>query len=98
PALTEADTGVTVGQASGIALESAGVAILKDDLRLISTLIDSSSKCFSVIRQNLFWAFAYNLIALPLAVTGVLHPIISALLMATSSLVVVSNSLRLKKT
>lgn len=98
PALTEADTGVTVGQASGIALESAGVAILKDDLRLISTLIDSSSTCFSVIRQNLFWAFAYNLIALPLAVTGVLHPIISALLMATSSLVVVSNSLRLKKT
>ncbi|EAT59954.1 heavy metal translocating P-type ATPase [Chlorobium ferrooxidans] len=98
PALTEADTGVTVGQASGIAIESAGVAILKDDLRLINTLLDSSSKCFSVIRQNLFWAFAYNLTALPLAVTGVLHPIISALLMATSSLVVVSNSLRLKKT
>jgi len=97
PALTEADTGVTVGQASGIALESAGVAILKDDLRLIDTLIESSSKCFSVIRQNLVWAFSYNLIALPLAVTGALHPIISALLMATSSLVVVSNSLRLRK-
>ena len=51
---------------------------------------------FSIIRQNLVWAFSYNLIALPLAVSGVLHPIISALLMVTSSLVVVSNSLRLK--
>ncbi len=96
PALTEADTGVTLGHASGIALESASVAILKDDLRLINTLMESSSKCFSIIRQNLLWAFSYNLIALPLAVSGVLHPIISALLMVTSSLVVVSNSLRLK--
>jgi Cu2+-exporting ATPase len=97
PALTEADIGVTLGHASGIALESASVAILNDDLRLINTLIQSSSRCFSIIRQNLVWAFSYNLIALPLAVTGVLHPIISALLMVVSSLVVVSNSLRLKK-
>ena len=97
PALTEADIGVTLGHASGIALESASVAILGDNLRLINTLIKSSSQCFSIIRQNLFWAFSYNLIALPLAVSGVLHPIISALLMVTSSLVVVSNSLRLKK-
>ena len=96
PALTEADTGVTLGHASGIALESASVAILKDDLRLINTLMESSSKCFSIIRQNLVWAFSYNLIAMPLAVSGVLHPIISALLMVTSSLVVVSNSLRLQ--
>ena len=95
-ALTEADTGVTLGHASGIALESARVAILKDDLQLINTLMESSSKCFSIIRQNLVWAFSYNLIALPLAMSGVLHPIISALLMVTSSLVVVSNSLRLQ--
>ena len=96
PALTEADTGVTLGHASGIALESASVAILNDDLRLINTLMESSTKCFSIIRQNLLWAFSYNLIALPLAVSGVLHPIISALLMVISSLVVVSNSLRLQ--
>ena len=96
PALTEADIGVTLGHASAIALESASVAILNDDLRLINTLVTSSSQCFSIIRQNLVWAFSYNLIALPLAVSGVLHPIISALLMVTSSLVVVSNSLRLK--
>ncbi len=97
PALTEANIGVTLGHASAIALESASVAILKDDLRLIETLIESSSLCFSIIRQNLVWAFSYNLIALPLAMTGALHPIIAALLMVTSSLVVVSNSLRLKK-
>ena len=97
PALTEADIGVTLGHASGIALESASVAILNDDLRLINTLIKSSSRCFSIIRQNLVWAFSYNFIALPLAMSGVLHPIISALLMVVSSLVVVSNSLRLKK-
>jgi len=97
PALTETDIGVTLGHASGIALESASVAILKDDLMLINTLIKSSSRCFSIIRQNLVWAFSYNLIALPLAVSGVLHPIISAMLMVVSSLVVVSNSLRLKK-
>ena len=96
PALTEADIGITLGNASGIALESASVAILNDDLRLINTLMESSFKCFSIIRQNLVWAFSYNFIALPLAVTGVLHPIISALLMVTSSLVVVSNSLRLQ--
>ncbi len=96
PALTEAETGDTLGHASGIALESASVAILNDDLRLINTLMESSMKCFSIIRQNLLWAFSYNLIELPLAVSGVLHPIISALLMVISSLVVVSNSLRLQ--
>jgi len=96
PALTEADIGVTLGQASGIALESASVAILNNDLRLINTLTESSSHCFSIIRQNLVWAFSYNLIALPLAVSGLLHPIVSALLMVISSLVVVSNSLRLR--
>ena len=90
--------GIATGRhaCSAIALDSASVAILNDDLRLINTLIKSSSRCFSIIRQNLVWAFSYNLIALPLAVSGVLHPIISALLMVTSSLVVVSNSLRLK--
>ncbi|WP_256372353.1 heavy metal translocating P-type ATPase [Chlorobaculum sp. 24CR] len=97
PALTEADTGVTFGTATGIAIESAGVTIMTDDLELLGTLLAHSRKCFAVIRQNLAWAFGYNLVAVPLAVTGMLHPIVSALLMATSSLVVVSNSLRLRK-
>jgi len=66
------------------------------DRRIESYAENFGQQCFSIIRQNLVWAFSYNLIALPLAVSGVLHPIISALLMVTSSLVVVSNSLRLK--
>ncbi|WP_287372546.1 heavy metal translocating P-type ATPase [Prosthecochloris sp.] len=97
PALTEADTGVTLGHASDIALESAGVVIIKDNLNLIASLIDGSRRCFAIIRQNLFWAFSYNLIALPLAIGGYLHPIMSAFLMASSSLVVVANALRLRK-
>jgi Cu2+-exporting ATPase len=96
PALMEADTGVTFGTATAIAIESAGVTILSDDLRLLGTLFVHSRRCFSVIRQNLAWAFGYNMVAVPLAVSGMLHPIVSALLMATSSLVVVANSLRLK--
>ena len=97
PALTEADTGVSLGHASDIALESAGVVIMQDNLKLVWTLIDGSRRSFSIIRQNLFWAFSYNLVALPLAVAGYLHPIMSALLMAVSSLVVVGNALRLRK-
>jgi len=97
PALTEADTGVSLGHASDIALESAGVVIMRDDLALVADLVRGSKRCFSVIRQNLFWAFSYNVVALPLAVAGFLHPIVSALLMACSSLVVVGNALRLRK-
>jgi len=65
---------------------------------LIDTLLGHSKKCFTVIRQNLLWAFLYNLGALPLAISGMLHPIVSAILMASSSLIVVGNSLRLQKT
>lgn len=97
PALTEADTGVSLGHASDIALESAGAVIMRDDLALVADLVRGSRRCFSVIRQNLFWAFSYNVVALPLAVAGFLHPIVSALLMACSSLVVVGNALRLRK-
>ena len=96
PALTEADTGVTFGTATGIAIESAGVTILNDDLGMLAELFSGSRSTFRVIRQNLAWAFGYNLVAVPLAVSGMLHPIVSALLMAMSSLVVVGNSLRLK--
>lgn len=96
PALTESDTGLTLGSATGIAIESAGAAILNDDLRMVVALLNHSRKTFAIIRQNLAWAFGYNLLALPLAMSGMLHPIVSALLMATSSLVVVGNSLRLR--
>ncbi len=95
PALTEADAGVAIGSATDIAIESADVVLMRNDLSLVPHLIRTSRRILSVIKQNLFWAFSYNLIAIPLAVAGMIHPIISAAFMATSSLLVVGNSLRL---
>lgn len=97
PALTEADAGIATGGATDIAVESAGAVMMRKDLNLIIDLIKISKKTFSIIRQNLFWAFSYNIIAIPLAVSGKIHPIISAISMAVSSLIVVGNSLRLRK-
>ncbi len=95
PSLTEADVGVAVGRATDIALESSDVVIMKKQLNALSELLLLSRKTMRIIKENLFWAFSYNFIAIPLAVTGTLHPIVAALSMAISSLVVVSNSLRL---
>lgn len=95
PSLVEADLGVTFDRAVDIALENADVVIINPDINSIIKLLDLAKGVGSVIKQNLFWAFSYNLIAIPFAVSGLLHPIISAMLMATSSLAVVGNSLRL---
>jgi Cu2+-exporting ATPase len=95
PALVEADAGVAIGNATDIAMESADVVLMRNDLRLLPEMIRVSRKTLSVIKLNLFWAFSYNLIAIPLAVSGKIHPIISAAFMALSSLIVVGNSLRL---
>ena len=97
PALTEAAVGVAMGRGTDIAMESADAVLLRDDLRLVPYFIKLSRKASSIIRQNIFWAFFYNVVALPLAVMGILHPIIAAAAMASSSLVVVGNSLRLRK-
>jgi len=97
PALIEAQLGAAIGKATDIALESADVVLMKNDLRSVVDVIRLSRRSFSVIRQNLLWAFSYNIVAIPLAVSGLLHPIMSALLMASSSLIVVGNSLRLRR-
>ena len=97
PALTEADVGLAMGRGTDIALESADAVLMRDDLLLVPRFLAISKKTMRVIRQNLFWAFSYNAVAIPLAVSGRLHPIASAALMAASSLVVVGNSLRLRK-
>ena len=97
PALTEAAVGVAMGRGTDIAMESALVVLLRDDLRLVPYFISLSRRSFRIIRQNIFWAFFYNIVALPLAVAGMLHPIVAAAAMAASSLVVVGNSLRIKK-
>jgi Cu2+-exporting ATPase len=95
PALAEADVGVAMGRGTGVAIETAGATLMTEELRLLPAFLTLSAATLRVIRQNLFWAFSYNLVALPLAAAGRLHPIAAAGFMAGSSLIVVGNSLRL---
>ncbi len=98
PALIQADVGIAMGRATDIALESSDMVLMQNDLRLAPEAIVLSKRIYAIIRQNLFWAFIYNIVALPLAVTGILHPIVAAVSMTLSSLSVVGNSMRLKRT
>jgi Cu2+-exporting ATPase len=97
PALVQADVGVAMGRATDIALESSDIVLMRNDLRLIPETLKLSKKAYGIIRQNLFWALIYNLVAVPLAIIGLLHPIIAAIAMTLSSLSVVGNSMRLKR-
>lgn len=94
PALVEAEVGIAMGRATDIALESADMVLMRSDLRLVPEAIHLARKTFTIIKQNLFWAFFYNAVAIPLAIAGLLHPIVAAGAMALSSLTVVGNSLR----
>ncbi len=97
PALTESFVGLAMGRGTDIAMESADAVLVRSDLAAIPYFLDLSLRAYRVIRQNIFWAFLYNIIAIPLAVSGTLHPIIAAGAMAASSLFVVLNSLRIRK-
>lgn len=97
PALTQSLVGVAMGRGTDIAMESADAVLVRNDLRLIPYFIRLSRKSYSIIKQNIFWAFFYNVVAIPLAISGVLHPIIAAGAMTASSLLVVLNSLRIKR-
>ena len=96
PALVQADVGMAMGRATDIALASADMVLMRSTLSLVPEAVRLSRKTYQVIRQNLFWAFIYNIIAIPLAVMGLLHPIFAAIAMTLSSLSVVGNSVRLK--
>jgi Cu2+-exporting ATPase len=98
PALVQAEVGAAMGRGTDVTLESADVVLVRDDLRLLPDLVRLSRRTFAVIAQNVFWAFFYNVVAIPLAMAGLLHPIVAAGAMAASSLFVVGNSLRLRRT
>ena len=103
PALTAADVGIAIGAGTDVAIEASDITIIKNDLRLVPAAIRLSFKTMKVIKQNLFWAFFYNVLGIPLA-AGVLYPFFGILLnpvfaaaaMALSSVSVISNSLRLR--
>jgi P-type E1-E2 ATPase len=97
PALAQADLSITVAGGTDVAGETSDVILTRPDLTLLPRLVDIARKTRRIILENLGWAFAYNLIALPLAAVGLIRPIIAAVAMACSSLLVVSNSLRLKR-
>ncbi|ELY93698.1 heavy metal translocating P-type ATPase [Natrialba taiwanensis] len=94
PALVAADVGVAMGSGTDLAIDAADAVILGDDLTAITDLLDVASGTYRRIRQNLGWAFAYNAIAIPLAISGFLNPLFAAVAMGMSSLLVVVNSSR----
>ncbi|MEI7904855.1 MAG: HAD-IC family P-type ATPase, partial [Candidatus Firestonebacteria bacterium] len=104
PALTQADVGIGLSTGTDIAIESADVVLIKGDLKKVLELIKMSKRTMRIIKQNLFWAFFYNVIGLPIA-AGVLiplngftlNPMLASAFMAASSVSVVLNSLRIRK-
>ncbi len=97
PALTKADVGVSMNDASHIAIQSARVILLNTDLHSVVKFLQISKHTLLTIKQNLFWAFAYNIVAIPIAALGFLNPMVGAFAMAFSDVVVIGNSLRLKR-
>ena len=97
PALGRAAVSVAMGRGTDVTLDCADAVLVRDDLRLLPGLVRLGRRTQSVIRQNVFWAFFYNVVAIPLAVRGTLHPIVAAACMAASSSFVVLNSLRVRR-
>ena len=97
PALTQADVGLAIGTGTDIAIEASDVTLVRGELTSVVEAVNLSRATFRTIQQNLFWAFAYNVVMIPLAVIGWMHPVLAEIAMATSSITVVGNANRLRR-
>jgi len=97
PALAAADIGIAMSSGTDVAMQAAGITLMRGDPALVADAIDISRRTYAKIRQNLFWAFVYNVVGIPLAAMGLLSPVIAGAAMALSSFSVISNALLLKR-